>query len=84
MHGGTKTNVIPDMVELEVDIRTLPGQTGEETRALLDEALGDLADRVEIESNDDPSTESPIDTPLWDSWLGSRATSSRARRSCRS
>ena len=27
MHGGTKTNVIPDLVELEVDIRTLPGQT---------------------------------------------------------
>ena len=66
MHAGTKTNVIPDLVELEVDIRTLPGQTGEETRALLDEALGDLADRVEIESNDDPSTASPIDTPLWD------------------
>ena len=67
MHGGTKTNVIPDSVELEIDIRTLPGQTGEEVRAMLDEALGDLADRVEIESNDDPSTESPIDTPLWDS-----------------
>jgi acetylornithine deacetylase/succinyl-diaminopimelate desuccinylase-like protein len=66
-HGGTKTNVIPDSVELEVDIRTLPGQTGEETLALLREALGDLADTVEIESNDDPSTESPIDTPLWDS-----------------
>ena len=27
-HGGTKTNVIPDLVELEVDIRTLPGQIG--------------------------------------------------------
>jgi acetylornithine deacetylase/succinyl-diaminopimelate desuccinylase-like protein len=67
MHGGTKTNVIPDSVELEIDIRTLPGQTGEEVRAMLDEALGDLADRVEIESNNDPSTESPIDTPLWDS-----------------
>jgi acetylornithine deacetylase/succinyl-diaminopimelate desuccinylase-like protein len=66
-HGGTKTNVIPDSVELEVDIRTLPGQTAEETLALLREALGDLADKVEIESNDDPSTESPIDTPLWDS-----------------
>ena len=26
-HGGTKTNVIPDRVHLEVDIRTLPGQT---------------------------------------------------------
>ncbi len=67
MHGGTKTNVIPDVVELEVDIRTLPGQSGDEIRAMLDDALGDLADRVEIESNDDPSTESPIDTPLWDS-----------------
>ena len=82
--GGTKTNVIPDLVELEVDIRTLPGQTGEEAHALLREALGDLArsirfrffdqplivdlaDRVELESNDDPSTASPIDTPLWDS-----------------
>ena len=30
------------------------------------EALGDLADRVEVESNDDPSTASPIGTPLWD------------------
>jgi acetylornithine deacetylase/succinyl-diaminopimelate desuccinylase-like protein len=66
MHGGTKTNVIPDVVELEVDIRTLPGQTGDEVRAMLDDALGDLADSVEIESNDDPSTESPMDTPLWD------------------
>jgi acetylornithine deacetylase/succinyl-diaminopimelate desuccinylase-like protein len=65
-HGGTKTNVIPDHVELEVDIRTLPGQTGDEARALLLDALGDLADYVDIESNDDGSTASPIDTPLWD------------------
>ncbi len=67
MHGGTKTNVIPDHVELEVDIRTLPGQTGDEVRGMLREALGDLYDAVEIESNDDPSTESPTDTPLWHS-----------------
>jgi acetylornithine deacetylase/succinyl-diaminopimelate desuccinylase-like protein len=66
VHGGTKTNVIPDRVDLQVDIRTLPGQTGEEVHALLVDALGDLAPRVEIESNDDPSTSSPIDTPLWD------------------
>ena len=26
IHGGTKTNTIPDRVELEVDIRTLPGR----------------------------------------------------------
>ena len=66
-HGGTKTNVIPDRVDLEVDIRTLPGQTGTEATAMLRDALGDLADAVEIESNDDPSTSSPVDTPLWDS-----------------
>jgi acetylornithine deacetylase/succinyl-diaminopimelate desuccinylase-like protein len=73
VRGGTKTNVIPDLVELEVDIRTLPGQSAAETRDMLDEALGDLADQVEIESNDDPSTASPIETPLWDAL--SRVTS---------
>lgn len=67
IHGGTKTNVICDLVELEVDVRTLPGQTGADARAMLDEALGDLADAVEVESNDDGPTESPVDTPLWDS-----------------
>jgi acetylornithine deacetylase/succinyl-diaminopimelate desuccinylase-like protein len=65
-HGGTKTNVIPDRVTLEVDIRTLPGQTGEEVRRLLADVLGDLADRVEMRLvSDDPSTSSPADTPLW-------------------
>jgi acetylornithine deacetylase/succinyl-diaminopimelate desuccinylase-like protein len=68
MHGGTKTNVIPDRVELEVDIRTLPGQTAGDVRAMLDEALGDLAGSVEIESlADDPASSSSADTPLWDS-----------------
>lgn len=66
-HGGTKTNVIPDQVDLQVDIRTLPGQTLPDVQAMLDEALGDLADRVEmVESHDDPSTSSSADTPLWD------------------
>jgi acetylornithine deacetylase/succinyl-diaminopimelate desuccinylase-like protein len=66
MHGGTKTNVIPDRVELEVDIRTLPGQTGADVQAMLDEALGDLRDRVQITSfADDPPSASPADTPLW-------------------
>jgi acetylornithine deacetylase/succinyl-diaminopimelate desuccinylase-like protein len=66
MHGGTKTNVIPDRVELQVDIRTLPGQTGGEVAAMLGEALGDLADRVQVAAfADDPSSASPADTPLW-------------------
>ena len=67
VRGGTKTNVIPDTVDIEIDIRTLPGQVAGDVRRLLDDALGDLAERVEvIASNDDPSTASPIETPLWD------------------
>jgi acetylornithine deacetylase/succinyl-diaminopimelate desuccinylase-like protein len=67
-HGGTKINVIPDRVDLKVDIRTLPGHGEAEVRAMLDEALGDLADKVEIvASASDPSSISPTDTPLWDS-----------------
>lgn len=68
VHGGTKTNVIPDCVDIQLDIRTLPGETLPDVQAMLDEALGDLADRVDlIDPHDDPSTASPIDTPLWDS-----------------
>jgi acetylornithine deacetylase/succinyl-diaminopimelate desuccinylase-like protein len=68
VHGGVKTNVIPDAVDLELDIRTLPGETGDDVRRMLDGALGDLAGEVEVrDAVDDHSTESPIDTPLWDS-----------------
>jgi len=67
-HGGTKINVIPDQVDLQIDIRTLPGHGEAEVRAMLDEALGELAPKVElIASHDDPSTTSPVDTPLWHS-----------------
>ncbi|HVT75551.1 MAG TPA: M20/M25/M40 family metallo-hydrolase [Acidimicrobiales bacterium] len=68
IHGGHKTNVIPDRVELEVDIRTLPGQTGSDIRAMLDDVLGELSDRVSIDViTDETSTASPFDTPLWES-----------------
>lgn len=67
VHGGVKTNVIPDRVDLQVDIRTLPGQTSADIEVLLADALGDLADRVTVvEADHDDSTASPIDTPLWD------------------
>jgi acetylornithine deacetylase/succinyl-diaminopimelate desuccinylase-like protein len=68
MQAGVKTNVIPDTVDLQVDIRTLPGQKEGHVRAMLEEALGDLKDAVEITaaSNDEASA-SPMDTPLWDS-----------------
>ena len=64
-----KSNIIPDLVEIEVDIRTLPGEGHEEVDAHLRAALGDeLADVVEIETKlQYPSSMSPTTTPLWDS-----------------
>lgn len=68
VQGGIKTNVIPDTVELQIDIRTLPGYSHDDVRAQLREALGDLYDQVEIAAfSDDASSASPIETPLWDS-----------------
>jgi acetylornithine deacetylase/succinyl-diaminopimelate desuccinylase-like protein len=74
IRGGVKTNVIPDEVVLELDVRTLPGQTPGDVDRLLADALGPLADRVTIEvAHERPATQSPIDTPLADALQ--RATS---------
>jgi acetylornithine deacetylase/succinyl-diaminopimelate desuccinylase-like protein len=67
IHGGTKTNVIPDKVDIEVDIRSLPGQRAQDITALLNDALGDLSACVDVTPLDEnESTSSPTDTPLWD------------------
>jgi acetylornithine deacetylase/succinyl-diaminopimelate desuccinylase-like protein len=64
----TKTNIIPDEVVIDVDVRTVPGEGAEAVQAHLEEALGDLADHVEVEPlMNDVATVSPIRTPLWDS-----------------
>lgn len=66
-HGGTKANTIPDSVELELDVRTLPGQTEQDVEANLREALGELYHRVEFSPHANrAATESSIDTPMWD------------------
>jgi acetylornithine deacetylase/succinyl-diaminopimelate desuccinylase-like protein len=66
IHGGVKTNVIPDVVDLDVDIRTLPGQTADDVRRYLDEALGDLADQVTVTPlHSLTPTASPTGTPMW-------------------
>ncbi|NQY56302.1 MAG: M20/M25/M40 family metallo-hydrolase [Ilumatobacteraceae bacterium] len=63
-----KTNVIPDDVMIEVDIRTLPGETADDVDVHLQTALGDLYGRIDIEViMNDAATTSRIDTPLWDS-----------------
>jgi len=66
MRAGTKVNVIPDRVELEIDVRALPGWNRARVEATLAEALGDMAGDVDITWNSyDESTTSPIDTPLF-------------------
>ncbi len=63
----TKTNVVPDHVTVDVDVRTLPGETSEDVDAHLRAALGDLYERVDVEVLiDDQASISPADTPLWD------------------
>ncbi len=67
-HGGVKTNVVPDEVVIELDVRTLPGETAEDVDRHLEEALGELSSRVTTEIiHQDESTASPLDTPLWES-----------------
>ncbi len=67
VHGGLATNVIPDEVTVDVDIRTLPGQNRATVDLMLAEALGpELARRVEVELiNENDPTISPVDTPLY-------------------
>jgi acetylornithine deacetylase/succinyl-diaminopimelate desuccinylase-like protein len=64
--GGVKTNVIPNVVEVEVDIRTVPGDSEDEVRRHLDKALADLSEEVEVEPLfSKPASVSPTGTPLW-------------------
>jgi acetylornithine deacetylase/succinyl-diaminopimelate desuccinylase-like protein len=67
MQAGSKINIIPESVAIDLDIRTLPGDGRDEIEAMLRTAIGDLIDDVDIEiGRDDLATASPIDTPLWD------------------
>lgn len=68
LNSQTKTNIIPDKVILDVDIRTVPGEGPDEVHAHLEAALGDLAADVEVEAlMNDRATISPTDNPLWES-----------------
>lgn len=68
LQAGVKTNVIPESVVIEVDIRPLPGVDAAEVDAMLLDVIGsDLASRVTIEPLCDiAATDSPLDTPLYE------------------
>jgi acetylornithine deacetylase/succinyl-diaminopimelate desuccinylase-like protein len=68
IRGGTKVNIVPDAVEIDLDIRIVPGETEEDVRRMLDDAIGDLGGAVEMTVHvAEPPSASPTDTALFDS-----------------
>ncbi|TME77505.1 MAG: M20/M25/M40 family metallo-hydrolase [Chloroflexi bacterium] len=66
-HSGVKVNVIPDSAEVDIDIRTLPGDDPDAVRKMLRDAIGDLWKDVEVvHEGSNPASSSPLGTPLWD------------------
>lgn len=64
--AGGPINVLPSSGELELDIRTLPGQSDDDVDRAITEALGELADHVTIERLlSEQATASSIDTKLY-------------------
>ena len=64
--AGGPINVLPSSGELELDIRTLPGQSDDDVDRAITEALGELADHVTIERLlSERATASSIDTKLY-------------------
>jgi acetylornithine deacetylase/succinyl-diaminopimelate desuccinylase-like protein len=66
--GGQKTNIIPDVIDLEVDIRTVPGEDAETVSGHLRAALGDLFEHVEVSDiQNSPGTSCSYgpDNALW-------------------
>ena len=67
MRAGSKTNVIPSSASVEIDGRTLPGQTEESFLAELRAALGKEGAEAEIDVlRSMPPVETQPDGPLYD------------------
>ncbi|WP_087116924.1 M20/M25/M40 family metallo-hydrolase [Corynebacterium urinipleomorphum] len=66
LRAGGAINVLPSTAYVELDIRPLPGQGQGDVDKLLLEALGDLAERVDIEHLiTEDATRSPTSGPLY-------------------
>ncbi len=68
VHGGVKSNVIPDSTEADVDVRVLPGHDVADVDDHFRKALGDLYDRIEIvpAMDDHVANSSPSSGLLWE------------------
>jgi len=65
VRAGAKTNVIPGVAEVEIDGRTLPGQSDADLLRELREVLGPDVE-LEIIKSAPPTVTEPIESPLFD------------------
>ena len=73
IRGGTTANIIPDLCEIHVDRRTVPGETSQEAVAGFERAVRDF----EKKFPDDPITWNvSVDTPVLNSSVGGLFVSS--------
>jgi acetylornithine deacetylase/succinyl-diaminopimelate desuccinylase-like protein len=63
--ASQKRNVIPALVELEVDCRLLPGQTPQQIEPVVRRMLGDDVEYDLVFGEAQGGTRSALDTPLW-------------------
>ena len=64
--GSGSSNTIPGSVDVEIDVRVLPGQDVDDIDELLSSALGSLREHVAVQIRDgSAATASPVGTPLW-------------------
>ncbi len=65
VRAGNKTNVIPGVAEVEIDGRTLPGQSTDDFLRELRAVLGDDVE-LEVMKEAPPTVTEPIASPLYD------------------
>ena len=84
IHGGAKTNIIPEKVQIEIDIRALPGETPTDIDNHLKLALGEFYDQVTISSlsNNEIGSDSNISTKSETSGMLWNALSTAVNASC--
>jgi acetylornithine deacetylase/succinyl-diaminopimelate desuccinylase-like protein len=66
LRAGEATNVIPEVATVEIDGRTLPGQTAQQLLDELREVIADDEIAIEITQQRPGTINHPPDSPLWD------------------
>jgi acetylornithine deacetylase/succinyl-diaminopimelate desuccinylase-like protein len=75
IEASKKRNVIPNVCEVEVDSRLLPGQTTDESEQIVRRVLEGHEYELEWVEEGSGGTRSPAESPLWDamvSWVAER------------